>query len=372
MLIEQAIGETYRVPQGPDSYIGPSHTNGHSNGHLSDQLPLGDLQDREHPTRIEVLNNAWSQTALEIDELLSGHYPEVPPHLQNSVETAQSLRDKLKEFSQQNSFPSEVSAHMNSLMHNADESTQNASQETKAAVRIANFDKIHLVADHDGTWTDLKGELRVNGTGFVPDENYLPHLIPLSAHAEKLLKKHGRNAFPEIYAALWQPALKDPLGYHLFWDGGRHTPLRPGASELVQFTDKIGAKLTFVSQNFEPFVQGSLEQTPSPNPMDIVAITPDNINTFDKSAVLHVLAKHGPKAAIIFMGDGQTDDSVIEAYRNGIVAAIFALEGEGFDRRLTQEEIPHFTFRNLHDIRTKLEEILELSSNLRTSNGSTS
>lgn len=354
------------LPQGADLHIGKVYPNGYS------REDYGDLGDHHHVTRVAVLNNGLRPSMEDIETfLINGLTTESPKHIRVAAKRASLLRARLDLFSESNAFPSSTSEHMSKLQREADSKTEGLSLEEKTAARLAKFNGIQIATDHDGTWSDLKGRVELGHTGqsFRPSETYLTDLIPTSEHAEQLLKKYGREKhFPEIFAATWAPHMEDPKGQELFEEAGRHVPLRAGARQLMDYLGEKDIKITFVSQNFEPVLRGVVKQMDSQTPVDIRAITPDNINALDKSAILHQLAKEDSERTMIFIGDGETDYKVEHAYRMGIISAIFALENDGFDKMLTKHGIPHFTFRDLHDIRVKLEELTALAQEYRSSN----
>ena len=355
-----------QLPQGAAFHIGKVYPNGNeADSHM------GDLQDHHHLTRVWLINHGFYNSRPHIDTYFTvGPTIDTPPHILEAIQKASSLKAGLEQFSKSNEFPSEVSLRMSRLQEEADAQTEGMSLEVKTAARLAKFDGVQVASDHDGTWSQLDGRIEIGHTGisYKPEENYLPDLIPTSEHAEELLRTYGREYFPEIYATTWAPYLKDPQGRYMFKQAGLHVPLRPGAKELMDYFGDQEMKVAFVSQNFTPVLEGVVKQIGSETEVEIRAIDSDNIDTLDKSAVLHNLAKQSPTRAIVFMGDGETDYRIEQAYRMGIISAIFALEGDGFDKTLTEHNIPHFTFSDLHDVRVKLEEVTTLAKQIKAGN----
>lgn len=357
------------LPQGADFHIGKVYPT--TNGHSPETGQWGDLREHHLLTHVALINSSVAPLVEYIDAYLEGRNGH-NPQIREAEAVAEALVSKQKAFSREHSFPSETSIRMSELMAEADAQTEGLPEEHRAAARLAKFDGIQIATDHDGTWTDLEGKIDIGeDISFVPENNYLEDLIPTSTHAEYLLKKHTRVVFPFVYASLWRPYLRDELGEQLFRNAGHYLPVKDGARALMDYFGAQNTKVTFVSHNFKPIIEGLLDQVGSQTPVDIRAITHDNLDTLDKSATLHALVKEEPTKPIIFMGDGETDFDIVEAYRKGIIAAIFALKEDGFDTMLTDHKIPHFTFRDLHDIRVKLEELTTLAHKYRPPNAAT-
>ncbi|OGD87187.1 hypothetical protein A2870_03495 [Candidatus Curtissbacteria bacterium RIFCSPHIGHO2_01_FULL_41_11] len=372
-MSERTSGATLaRLPEtGAAFHIGRVYPNGHSNGNSSETAVVenpGDLQPHHILTYIALINSSIAPYIEYIDAYLEGRNGH-NPQIREAEQIADTLVSKQKAFSREHSFPSETSIRMSKLMADADAETKGLSNEHKAAARLAKFDGVQIATDHDGTWTDLKGRVDIGEhISYFPESNYLKDLIPTSAHAEYLLKKHTRKVFPFVFTSLWRHYLTDERGEQLFRNAGHYLPLRDGAKSLLDYLGSQNTKVTFVSHNFKPIIEGLLDKMGSETPVEIQAITSDSLNTLDKSATLHALVKENPTKPIIFIGDGETDFDIVEAYRKGIIATIFALEGVGFDTMLTDQNIPHFTFRDLNDIRVKLEELTSLANTYRTAN----
>src|SRR3990167_5123116 len=343
-MSERTSGATLaRLPEtGAAFHIGRVYPNGHSNGNSSETAVVenpGDLQPHHILTYIALINSSIAPYIEYIDAYLEGRNGHNP-----QIREAEQMAD-------------------------ADAETKGLSNEHKAAARLAKFDGVQIATDHDGTWTDLKGRVDIGEhISYFPESNYLKDLIPTSAHAEYLLKKHTRKVFPFVFTSLWRHYLTDERGEQLFRNAGHYLPLRDGAKSLLDYLGSQNTKVTFVSHNFKPIIEGLLDKMGSETPVEIQAITSDSLNTLDKSATLHALVKENPTKPIIFIGDCETDFDIVEAYRKGIIATIFALEGVGFDTMLTDQNIPHFTFRDLNDIRVKLEELTSLANTYRTAN----
>lgn len=356
-----------QLPQGAAFHIGRVYPNGYEA-----DTRMGDLREHHHRTRVEVMNRGFDNTLPDIDKVLA-HGPQIDTHesLLEAGQRATKLRSHLEQYSKDNTFPSSVSLDMAKRQQEADSQTEGMSLEVRTAARFAKFDGVQVASDHDGTWSDLSGKIQLGhtGVGYFPEENYLTDLIPISEHAEALLFKYGRDHFPEIHAMTWAPYLQEgTTGRFMFEQAGLHVPLRPGAKGLMDYFGEEDMKVTFVSQNFVPVLEGVVKQIGSETPVEIRAIDHDNADTLDKSAVLHEMAKANPDMAIVFLGDGETDYRIELAYRMGIINAVFALEGEGFDKTLTEHNIPHFTFRDLNDIRVKLEEVTTLAKQIKAGN----
>ena len=317
---------------------------------------LGDLTSLPPDMRTQVLNDVASRAFRERTVL---------DDLRIQAET-QRLRSELDEFriyvQNPNNYPPNASGTIKSLYQEADNKSLESNMETRVAARLTQFEKLHIVMDYDGTITDHKKPLEGLSEFTSSDpRDHLTTLIPLSTIAEPMLKKNGRDNFPEVFSASWQYFLQDERGRQVFRLNGSYVPIREGVDRFFGFAkEDLDAKLTIVSANFEPFVMGGLDKIPKAENISVFAVTENSIIPTAKGDLLTHLAQADPSKAVIYIGDGASDLPTIQA-RN-LVASYFALDGSEFAKSLEHEDLPYFSYRNFLDIRLKLQKINNINN----------
>ena len=274
-------------------------------------------------------------------------------HLSIANEAAR-LRNELRSFSayvgNPNNYPNDAREKVQLALKEADSGISGIDLNT----RLSKFSGIHVVADYDGTVTDLTKPFNTSGFVDVNLNDYRTAFIPGSAVAEPLLDKDGREKFAEVFASIWQPLLRDPRGYESFRLAGRSVPLREGVSEFFGYAKERDIKVTVASANFEPFVMGGLDKVRQADGVGVFTVTPESIIATAKGDLLFHLAQLHPDKATIFIGDGKSDHEALGA--KDMVAWYFALEDSEFADDLEKNGIPYSSYRNFDDIRLPLQQ----------------
>jgi len=300
-------------------------------------IPQRTLLRLPHPEALAHVN-AYVQTRREqaaIDGSLEAFYTQQESHL---LEGLARLQKSLTDSRTQRILHTLTQKYRDAEEH----LPPHASMDDRAAARINKDhfpDGLHVVSDLDNTMTE--------------GSHYLLQAIPASAIAEPLLAQKGREHFPRVFVETWQRALAQYP--KLYARGGKesYAPLRGGVDACFAYLKHIGAKRSILSANFEPFVKGVLSRIPSVDRnVDVFAVKKDDIRSTDKGTYLQLLARQNPSRALIYIGDGASDLPSLEA--QSVVACYFALEGSVFAQELAKAHIPHFTYRDFHDIQLKL------------------
>lgn len=258
------------------------------------------------------------------------------------AQEVQRLEDEVSKYRKQvkEEYPPEHAEKITGRYKAADETATGLSNTDRIKARLAQFEGASIISDVDKTITST--------------DNYLSKL-PASILAEELLANdpRGRDAFGEIFVHTWQETLRvHPEGFR---EVGRNAPLREGVKDFVRRTKESGIDLTFLSANFEPFVEGVLDQIPDAEGTNYLAVTPDSIIATAKGAVVEHTALENPKKAVIFIGDGKSDFPAIQAASK--VGLYCALAESPFAEELEKEGLPFITYRDFNDINVKLEEL---------------
>lgn len=212
---------------------------------------------------------------------------------------------------------------------------------------LASFDDFHFVTDRDGSMTEIKKTER---------EYLIPH-GPGSVPLEAYLDSNGRDRLPEGFVRHIQPLLRRRPD--IFREAGQHAgKLRDGVVELFTWLKERGTPRTILSANWRELVHGGLVGTPLADDPDLttVAIEHNDITSIDKPTKLQLFAADQPNHIIVYVGDGESDMRAGEAYARGVVGWIFALKDSPFDQRLTEQQIPHSTYENYHEIMLQLQD----------------
>lgn len=198
--------------------------------------------------------------------------------------------------------------------------------------------KLNLVLDSDGTLT-------------TNDRDYLK-ISPGNGVGDRLLDALGRDKFYDVFASTWRMPLQ--MYPSLFYTVGKErAKLRPGVTEFIKVANEKVIPLTILSANFEPLVQGILDQIEGSETASLLAVTPDSILSTEKGACLNQLALNNPDNAVIFIGDGSSDIPAIEAREN--IGWFFAPEGSKFAQELERQKVRHHsTFTDFYNIISQL------------------
>lgn len=228
----------------------------------------------------------------------------------------------------------------------ADAKDPHASFAEKVAARRKEFPGgVLMIFDVDKTVTDPVEDHFVD----VPGVGKVDPYVLGGPWGESVLGP-DRKYFPEAVAGVWQKMVK----YYpeIFFYGGTNARIREGMQDL--FTNLIhnNIDISIVSANFLPFLEGVFSNIEGHEAVDIYGITKDSMNSASKGDMVRYLALKNPRKAIMFAGDGSSDEPVIEA--RDYITAPFALEGDTFDRRLSENGVEHFTFRTGRDIQQQI------------------
>lgn len=291
---------------------------------------------RDHPTQVEVTNRALE---MHLDAAEG-----VPTY---ALKESQRLQAEVILF-QRGLNGEEIQKTMDAIAQRyvrADILTLEGSMEEKAAARFAQFERVQVATDADGTLTE-------------EPNTYLEMLIPGSRPAEKMLKEQGRENFHLVFPLTWQHGLRTTPGQYRI--GGTQAPLRKGVREFFAYTQEKGIDVDVVTANMGHFVAGILDQIDTaPDELNLWAISENSILATDKATVIKNIAVQNPDGAVVFIGDGTTDLPALDAAP--IVAVYFALRGSSFAGQLKtlaeQGKVVYFEYDTFHDVKKKLQEV---------------
>lgn len=199
-----------------------------------------------------------------------------------------------------------------------------------------------VVTDMDGTLTTL-----------TDMHGHILEKLPASFIAEQILTEEGRDAFARVFVTTWEPVLA--AGPKIFKAAAEGVEVRDGVDNYFKETKKAGIKTVVLSANFEPFVDGVLDQIPSAEGTEVIAVRPGDLRAIEKAAVLEHIAKKNPRKFLVYIGDGSSDIKAIAAAQ--MVAVYLALEGSQFSDELTAQNIPHLTYGDFDDVTDALKHI---------------
>lgn len=277
---------------------------------------LGDLADVDHDTAVAVIDSALRRYhALHEEELIEGVFPSAV------IEKATQLDDDITKLRQTviEAVQTPEAEMLKTKIQQADEESEGMSPKDRFWHRLSKFKNIRIVTDFDGTLTE--------------DPNSYLMRIPGSSIGEQMLADHGRQSFAYAAALSWvHPLQKAP---EAFRQVGKDVKLRDGVKETLDEA-KMNPQIkdiTVLSANFEPIVVGGLDQlTSSADGVRVLAITPDDIRSTDKGSILTLMALEDIDTAVVFLGDGSSDEAALAAH--GFIAGYGALENAGFARQL--------------------------------------
>lgn len=225
----------------------------------------------------------------------------------------------------------------------ADEASHGTDMLTRVRERAKQFpDGPEVVTDMDGTLTTL-----------TDMHGHIIEKLPASFIAEQILTEEGRNAFARVFVSTWEPVLAH--GPKIFKAAAKGIEVRDGVDNYFVETRRAGIKTIVLSANFEPFVDGVLEQIPNAEGTEVIAVRPGDLRATEKALVLEHMAKKNPNKPLIYIGDGTSDIKAIAA--SDMVACYLALEGSQFSAELTAQNIPHLTYRDFYDVTDALRHI---------------
>lgn len=234
----------------------------------------------------------------------------------------------------------------------------------RAAARMAQFrEEVTYVTDFDNTLSDAKKPIPSHPEHNPQKGDYLKHLVPLSEFAEDALSA-DRSNFTDVFVTYWQRFLRDPHAVAVARSNGQHIPMRNGVNTLFAGLTDIDAQKVVLSANFEPFVEGGLDQLDPEvlNNTELWAITENSIVATDKGTVIEHIAKSHPEAFTIFAGDGSSDKPAMDAKEVGL---FFALEGSSFAKELEEKGFVYLPYETGEDIINQLHEVRALAAQLR-------
>lgn len=295
---------------------------------------LGDLEHRPHESVIAVLNSCAQR---QKEALLTYDALSIDVQAGELLDGIQLYRSHVA-----GKHAEDARSAIATKYQEADWQQEDHSMFSHIAKRLAQFDEYRVVTDVDGTLTQNPSD-------------YLTRLTPGSAIGEPMLQEHGREHFARVFVQVWQPLLS-----HVPWQfrqGGRRVPLREGVADFFQTQKEQGRTVEIISANFRPFVEGVLDQIPKAEGSTIYAVDADSIVATDKGTILTDIALSHPEKAIIYVGDGSSDEAALDA--RDIVACYFALEGNSFEKRLQEEGLPYFSYRTYSDISLQLAHLTD-------------
>lgn len=299
---------------------------------------LGDLRDRDHMTRLAVINHT-----------IALHYDAVADttHIASAVADLQADLTGFRAHVAER-YPAEISAGIAQKFITADSLSQGLPETHRVALRLAQFTEgINITSDFDGTISSL-------------DKNYLD-LIPGSAVVEPAMKD-DRDRFAWHFATGWQPILERFPS--LFEHAGEQIPIRPGVNEALAYFADTNAQFRILSANFEPVVIGGLKSIPNAVGTEVTAVTADSIAATDKGTYLRAFAAEEPERMQVYLGDGGSDKAALDAADQ--IGVFFALEGGSFEKELQAKkaefaeqgkDLFYFTYRDFHDIKRTMVQI---------------
>lgn len=305
----------------------------------------GDFARYDQDVRVAMLNDTIKLYLSKVGEALTKAEEAEKNRLEKEV---QDYRAQVRER-----HPYAVSESIKARYAQADAASEGAPMLDRVVARVNQFNSFAAVLDADGTITDPSKESRLPhsihrrppGSGHKP--NYLTELIPGSEVAEPMLETaEGRNAFSKAFVKVWQPLLRDiPVGYY---DAGTLAPLRDGVPEFFEYAHKEGDKIIMLTANFELTGRGILSQIPHTQGIPVIGITENSIIATAKEIVLFDKAHEEPNKALIYIGDGASDLPALKVKE--YIACYFALDGSVLANALQKQGIPHFTYKNFHDV----------------------
>ncbi len=204
-----------------------------------------------------------------------------------------------------------------------------------------------VVFDFDNTITD--------------SSKYRPGVAdPLLLGSQWLDYLIGKNRVYQVpvIAGSWQP-----LAYtypDLFADGGKQVPFRDGMKELLETLIKNKINVKIISTNFAPFIESAIKRIEGGENVEVFCVRHKDVRSTQKGDMLKMIQLENPNHVLEYVGDGSTDFSALEA--RGIIPGFHALQGESFDRLTSQQNIPHFTFKNGYELAQNLGVPLEISA----------
>lgn len=313
---------------------------------------LGDLSLRSHEVALELVGSTidhHAQAALA-HEKATGSLPfsaqECITRLQNGIDAFKS------HVSNPDNYLPGARENITARYRHADTKSLGKTIEERVAARLGAFERRGFAIDVDGTLT-------------TDPAGYLETVLPGSQTAERLLKQLGREEFVKVFSLTWSSILKETPD--LFTNGARQTDvvIRDGVEDFFTHVHEEKSEVQIVSANHWPFVSGVLGKIQTLKDARVWAVDHDSAVSTEKSYVVDHIAKTDTQTALIYIGDGHSDLSVVNAgpfQTSDVIACYFALEGGTFARELKTKKLPFFTYKSFYDISEKLAEIDALAN----------
>lgn len=295
-------------------------------------MATGDLGHRDHSQVVAIVNNALDN---QTHATLEAHGSLIPPY---AVAKGKKLREGIDSLKQA-TVRAELTPQAEELAKRYQKADANATNIDDRIIQRLGDRRRRYISDVDGTLT-------------TDPQDYLERLIPGSTTGEEILREHGRESFPEAFAAAWHHGIK--VVPESFRNAGRQVPLRPGVNDAIRYFHDRGDSFEVLSANFVPFVEGVVrDKIPAAKNIKITAVASDDITAIEKGDILKQTAIANPEASTVYIGDGSSDLPSIEA--KDFVALYFALEGSSFAQQLEERNVPHYTYKTFDDIREKMQ-----------------
>lgn len=209
------------------------------------------------------------------------------------------------------------------------------SMDRRVELRLAAFRGAQVATDVDKTITTHADYLQMI-PGSVQAENYMAH------------HEHGRETFPLVFTRYWREAMNRLASN--FFEIGANVPFRPGVEEFFRRTEAANVPVSVASANFRPLVDGVISGIHTTNIRQSYAVETDDIRATDKSTVIQEIAMQLPDEALIYIGDGDSDEPATDPDASRVVAFYLALKGGSFARKLREKGLPFYEFETFHDV----------------------
>lgn len=204
----------------------------------------------------------------------------------------------------------------------------------KAQIRLEEFKSVRGATDMDLTLTTTDEYLSMI-PGSIQAENYMAH------------KDHGRQKFPEVFVRYWREAIH--ILENNFKTIGRNIPFRPGVEKFSHLMHNANLPLDIISANFWPLVRAVGERL-NIDKDHTYAVKQNDISVTDKAVVIAELAIQNPDVAMIFHGDGGSDEVATEPPASDVTAFYFALRGGSFEKKLKAKGLLYFPYDSFEDV----------------------
>lgn len=187
-------------------------------------------------------------------------------------------------------------------------------------------------------------------------DQYQNHII--SSVAAENYMAHPANDEPSFIIAVvryWGHAIKHTPNE--LRRTGQNIELRAGVKEFFATVKSKNYPAIISSRNFKPVVQGVVDQFPEHTFETFYSIDHDDISAMDKATVVRNRVLVHPDHSLIFIGDGTSDLPTLSEEARGVIGCYFALEGSSFAKKLKDENLPHYVYRDFNDISAILKRL---------------